>query len=624
MNGFAEVLYSAEYAYDLRGRVTNVVEQYGNQSDTAQSRSLQYDAHGRLLSEQVGNYQMAYEYDHLGNRTTQVGQTGSESYRYNVRNELTDILSRDVVLSYDENGSLTNKSNASSQTQYGWDSRGRLIHVRIDGDEVFRAEYAGGLKRLRKTEGDRGKTYRHDGMTVIEEVDQDGELNQLMRADRGGAAVGGILYSADDEGTNTFTYNGVGGTIVLSTDGGEARSVKYDAFGNILDSDEGIDTDRFANTKELDESTGLYFHGARYYDSETGRYISLDPARDGINHYIYANNAPLSYVDPTGLAFFLPFLGGLALSVGIIGFHDAVKNPPTYRILPKRVPEMSVAPPNPARSYRDTREGGSLNYSLSLIAHSSLLFDSLSGPLPLPLKYMGIAPTISKNMARIAPAPQSVCSRQTREIIDGLRDSPTFVDDFLGETLFNPLGFRFVNSEIRTKEPLDQLPGLYVVSNPQKANVYVSIESIFDDELFPFLDDLVAKNMAGGRHQPVWLLYGNHGTRYVKPSMMNDFATTDEIAKLMVSLNAKEKKAMKHSLSFRPNVYPIDISQRSADDIALLISRLGGDVVCGWCNSAYFPGLPTAMNPNRSDYRIWQIFENMSANKSPLDRPDPL
>lgn len=122
-----------------------------------------------------------------------------------------------------------------------------------------------------------------------------------MRSDRGVASVGGIVYTADHQTTNTYSYNGVGSTILLTAGTGTARSIQYDAFGEVLHSDEGVDEERLANTKERDKSTGLYFHGARYYDSSLGRYISLDPARDGLNFYVYARNAPLSFVDPTGL-----------------------------------------------------------------------------------------------------------------------------------------------------------------------------------------------------------------------------------------------------------------------------------------------------------------------------------
>ena len=57
---------------------------------------------------------------------------------------------------------------------------------------------------------------------------------------------------------------------------------------------------RFAGEYNDDE-TGLIYLRNRYYDSNTGRFISEDPAMDGNNWYIYCNNNPINFVDPWGL-----------------------------------------------------------------------------------------------------------------------------------------------------------------------------------------------------------------------------------------------------------------------------------------------------------------------------------
>ena len=48
-------------------------------------------------------------------------------------------------------------------------------------------------------------------------------------------------------------------------------------------------------------NTGLYYFNARWYDPQIGRFTTEDPIRSGLNWYIYANNNPLKFVDPTGL-----------------------------------------------------------------------------------------------------------------------------------------------------------------------------------------------------------------------------------------------------------------------------------------------------------------------------------
>ncbi len=53
--------------------------------------------------------------------------------------------------------------------------------------------------------------------------------------------------------------------------------------------------------KDYDEAAGLYYFNARWYDAELGQFTTEDPARDGLNWYVYVRNNPLRFVDPTGL-----------------------------------------------------------------------------------------------------------------------------------------------------------------------------------------------------------------------------------------------------------------------------------------------------------------------------------
>lgn len=55
--------------------------------------------------------------------------------------------------------------------------------------------------------------------------------------------------------------------------------------------------------KECDDSTGLYYFGARYYVSWAGRWLNPDPAGavDGLNLYAFAGNNPVNFVDSNGM-----------------------------------------------------------------------------------------------------------------------------------------------------------------------------------------------------------------------------------------------------------------------------------------------------------------------------------
>jgi len=65
---------------------------------------------------------------------------------------------------------------------------------------------------------------------------------------------------------------------------------------------------RFSFTsKELDED--LYYFGARYCDSNLGKFTSVDPIKD--NHaYVYVRNNPMNLIDPSGTTSIWLYSGG--------------------------------------------------------------------------------------------------------------------------------------------------------------------------------------------------------------------------------------------------------------------------------------------------------------------------
>lgn len=55
--------------------------------------------------------------------------------------------------------------------------------------------------------------------------------------------------------------------------------------------------------KELDEETGLYYYGARYYDPKVSIWLSVDPLAEeypNIGGYTYCANNPINIIDPDG------------------------------------------------------------------------------------------------------------------------------------------------------------------------------------------------------------------------------------------------------------------------------------------------------------------------------------
>jgi RHS repeat-associated protein len=97
-------------------------------------------------------------------------------------------------------------------------------------------------------------------------------------------------------------------SIDTDEDGAVLQLVDYYPYGGTrLDEQAGTDDNPYMyNGKELDEDTGLYYYGARYYNAEVARFTSQDPwggdVKDpqSLNKYAYVQNNPLKYVDPTG------------------------------------------------------------------------------------------------------------------------------------------------------------------------------------------------------------------------------------------------------------------------------------------------------------------------------------
>jgi RHS repeat-associated protein len=103
-----------------------------------------------------------------------------------------------------------------------------------------------------------------------------------------------------------FHPDHLGSTNYVTDASGEVfQHLEYMAFGETF-VDEHSNTDRtpyLFNGKELDEETGLYYYGARYYDPRTSVWASLDPLAEKYpewSPYNYSFNNPLRFIDPDG------------------------------------------------------------------------------------------------------------------------------------------------------------------------------------------------------------------------------------------------------------------------------------------------------------------------------------
>ncbi len=111
-------------------------------------------------------------------------------------------------------------------------------------------------------------------------------------------------FSSGEPGVITYFYSGKKLLATKELNGqieykyqdrlGSDINTKTLPFGQEISSE-----NRFSFTgKERDES-GLYYFGARYYDSDLGKFTSIDPVSTELA-YAYVSNNPMNLVDPFG------------------------------------------------------------------------------------------------------------------------------------------------------------------------------------------------------------------------------------------------------------------------------------------------------------------------------------
>ncbi len=109
-----------------------------------------------------------------------------------------------------------------------------------------------------------------------------------------------IAVHARASETIKYVYTDTQGTPLVTSDaqGNIVESADYSPYAKqVL----GAPSDATGYTGHVtDQDSGLVYMQARYYDPESGRFISTDP-HGGFNRYVYAANNPINFSDPTGM-----------------------------------------------------------------------------------------------------------------------------------------------------------------------------------------------------------------------------------------------------------------------------------------------------------------------------------
>lgn len=112
-------------------------------------------------------------------------------------------------------------------------------------------------------------------------------------------ANNGLFYLLTDHlGSTSVSYRDSNGKTITQ---------RYYAWGTIRPGPgNALPTDYAFTGQPLDETAGLYYYGARYYDPALGRFLQADTIvpdptdSQSLNRYAYVLNNPVRYTDPSG------------------------------------------------------------------------------------------------------------------------------------------------------------------------------------------------------------------------------------------------------------------------------------------------------------------------------------
>jgi RHS repeat-associated protein len=293
-------LDGASYAVDNAGNRTSRTPQ---PSGTASNFS--YDAIYELTQvTQGGSTTESYTYDPVGNRLSNLSSSG---WSYNSANELGSRTGFNYT--YDNNGNTLTSVAGSNTTTYAWDYENRLTSLTLPGSGgTVSFKYDPFGRRIYKSSSSGTSVFAYDGDNVVEETNASGTA--VARYSQG-LNIDEPLAMLRSSATSFYHADGLGTVTSLSnTSGSTAQTYTFDSFGNQTGSSGSLTNSFRYTAREFDAETSLYYYRARYYDPQSGRFVSEDPRRfrGGINFYAYVSNRPPTKVDPLGLS---PSLGDI-------------------------------------------------------------------------------------------------------------------------------------------------------------------------------------------------------------------------------------------------------------------------------------------------------------------------
>jgi RHS repeat-associated protein len=251
-----------------------------------------YDPLNRLTE---ANYSTSdyyhYTYDAVGNRLSETTHLSITNYVYDDADRIDTV--NGISYDFDNNGNLRN----DGVNTYGYDSANRLISFSNGQGTDATYAYNGLGDRIQETVNGQTATFLMDLNTGLTQALSDGTNNYIYGVDR----------IAQTQGSATEYFLGdILGSVRQMTDANAQITYTraYDPYG-VVTSTNGSSQSAYGYTNEY-TSQGLTYLRARYYSSETGRFLTQDTwggnanSPLSLNKWNYVSGNPINRIDPTG------------------------------------------------------------------------------------------------------------------------------------------------------------------------------------------------------------------------------------------------------------------------------------------------------------------------------------
>ena len=290
VKGGSTTVASVAYTLDDVGNRTQRVDQQG-------THTYAYDDLHRLTSVTYpGPSTTTYDFDGFGNRIEMVTGAGTTDYTYDDADRLTSVdppAASPIAYTWDDNGNLTDRG----ADEFLWDYEDRMVEATVNSVTSTFTYRGDGLRDTRTVGGGGAVTFTWDVASGLPVVLDDGAQQYVYGAGLTSMKQGGNWYY--------YLADGLGSTLaVVDSSGASQKSYQYDVYGEVTGGS-GALSQEFDFAGQQTDATGLQYLRARYYDPETGTFMTRDPlsvAPEWTGHpFQYTGARPTNASDPTGL-----------------------------------------------------------------------------------------------------------------------------------------------------------------------------------------------------------------------------------------------------------------------------------------------------------------------------------